>query len=66
MADVLMETGHYYSIDVEEELKEKIRLYESAALQYKRAGNIAEEAYACKMTGDCYHCWENMMKHSCI
>lgn len=57
MADVLMETGHYYSIDVEAELKEKIHLYENAAVQYKMAGNIAEEAYACKMVGDCYHCW---------
>lgn len=57
LGDVLMENGSYYSIDVEEQLKEKIRLYEEAAHQYHKAGATGDEAFALRMTGDCYHVW---------
>lgn len=57
LGKVLMENGNYYTIDAEEQLKEKIRLYEQAAVQYRKAGDKKSEAYALRMTGDCYHCW---------
>jgi two-component sensor histidine kinase len=57
LADVLMENGNYYSVDAEEQLKEKIGLYEQAADLYHKAGDKKKEAYALRMTGDCYHCW---------
>ncbi|PSL22857.1 tetratricopeptide repeat-containing sensor histidine kinase [Chitinophaga ginsengisoli] len=57
LGDVLMEYGDCYSIDEESQLKEKIRLYEQAGELYHRTGDKKKEAYALKMTGDCYHCW---------
>ncbi|UPK69812.1 histidine kinase dimerization/phosphoacceptor domain -containing protein [Chitinophaga filiformis] len=57
LGDVLMEQGNYYSVDDEPQLKEKIRLYEEANLQYHKAGDKKNEANALRMTGDCYHCW---------
>ncbi|MCF6401318.1 tetratricopeptide repeat protein [Chitinophaga filiformis] len=57
LGDVLMENGNYYSIDAESQLQEKIRLYEEARVQYHKAGDKKNEAYAMRMTGDCYHCW---------
>jgi two-component sensor histidine kinase len=57
LGDVLMEYGNYYSIDAEPQLKEKIHLYEQAGVQYHKAGDRTNEAYALRMTGDCYHCW---------
>ncbi|PWV54473.1 two-component sensor histidine kinase [Chitinophaga sp. S165] len=57
LGDVLMENGNYYSVDIEEQLKEKIRLYEEAVTQYHKAGAIGDEAFALRMVGDCYHCW---------
>jgi two-component sensor histidine kinase len=55
--DALMENGNYYSIATESQLEAKIHLYDSAAAQYHKAGNMPAEAYALKMSGDCYHCW---------
>lgn len=57
LGNVLMEMADYYSIDAEEQLKAKILLYEKAAIQYHKAGDKRKEAYALRMTGDCYHCW---------
>ncbi|QHS61125.1 tetratricopeptide repeat-containing sensor histidine kinase [Chitinophaga agri] len=57
LADALMEAANYYSIDKENQLQEKISLYEKAVTQYHKAGNMPDEAYALKMLGDCYHCW---------
>ncbi|SHN45796.1 histidine kinase dimerization/phosphoacceptor domain -containing protein [Chitinophaga sp. CF418] len=57
LGDVLMENGNYYTIDAEPQLEEKIRLYEEARVQYHKAGDKRKEAYAIRMTGDCYHCW---------
>lgn len=57
LGDVLMEYGNYFSIDEEPSLKERIRLYEHASALYHSVGDKKNEAYALKMTGDCYHCW---------